>query len=335
MKKVNWLLVGAGDIAVRRVGPALVDAQGSELVAICDLNYELAAKLADQLEVKSIYTEYAEALAESGADAVYIATPQTLHVDMCLKALEAGKNFLCEKPLGLNGAECLKLLKVANASNLTTSCSNYRRLSAQCKLTNEMLKNNEIGNVVGGWAVYSSPFYNPSNHPIRRKFGSSRIKELGFYMIDIVHNIFGMPSGVMAMAGTTNKELMNDVDDISTLILKFPGEKVFTIIFNCNSPGTRHELEIFGTEGRIYCNEWPPHGNGPVVKITNSSNRESHETHTDENYHLPMIEDYVDALNQHRLPVCTLESATKTEIITDAVFKSIDSGKFEPVIWED
>jgi len=334
MTKVKWLLAGAGDIATRRVGPALVEAANSELIAICDIKKEKAVNLADRLGVKTVFADYPQALAESGADAVYIATPQTAHVEMSLKALDAGKHFLCEKPLGLNGAECLRLLEAARKSGRITSCSNYRRLSEQYKLTDAMLKRREIGNLVGGWAVYSTPFYNPGNAPMSKALGMSRIKELGFYQIDIAHNFFGMPSSVMAQASIIAKSVMNDVEDTATVVLRFPGGEMFTLIFNCRSPGTRHELELFGSQGRIYWPEWPPHANGPVHKITRSGT-EKCEAHTAQNWHLPMVEDYVDAVLKGRPPVCTLESAVKTEIITDAIFRSIESGKLEPVVWEE
>jgi predicted dehydrogenase len=284
--------------------------------------------------VKTVYADYDKALAESGADAVYIATPQNVHIEMSLKALNAGKHFLSEKPLGLNGAECLRLLEAVRKSDRVTSCSNYRRLSEQYKLTEAMLKRQEIGKLVGGWAVYSTPFYNPGGQPPSKARGSSRIKELGFYQIDIAHNLFGMPSSVMAQAGTLDKAARNDVDDIATVVLRFSGGEIFTIVFNSNSPGTRHELEFFGTQGRIYWPEWPPHGNGPVYKITRSGT-EKFEARTAENWHLPMIEDYVDALLIGRQPVCTIESAVRTEIITDAIFRSIESGRIEPVVWEE
>jgi predicted dehydrogenase len=334
MKKVRWLLAGAGDIASRRVGPALVGVQNSELVAICDLNQERAAKLARQLKVKTVFSDYGQALADCGADAAYIATPQSTHIELSLQALQAGKHVLCEKPLGLNSAECLRLLAAARASDCITSCSNYRRLSEQYTLTAAMLARGEIGTLVGGWAVYSTPFYNPGNAPISRALGSSRIKELGFYLIDIAQNLFGMPASVMAQASILNPTVMNDVEEIATVILKFPAGEIFTILFNCASPGTRHEMELFGSEGRLYWSEWPPHGNGPVVKITRTGT-ETFAAHTAENWHLPMIEDYVDAVLRRRQPVCTLESAVRTEVITDAIFRSIDSGRTEPVVWEE
>lgn len=334
MTCVKWLLVGAGNIATTRVGPALVEAEHSELVAVCDIVPERAAELGERLGVRAVYTDCAQALAESGADAVYIATPQSTHIELGLAALAAGKHILCEKPLGLNGAECLRLLKAARESDRVTSCSNYRRLSEQYKLTEAMLERREIGRLTGGWAVYSTPYFNPGRAPIRKALGASRIKELGFYLIDIVHHFFGMPATVMAQGSVLNEAVMNDVEELATVVLNFPGGEMFTLIFNCTSPGTRHELELFGAEGRIYWPRWPPHGNGPVVKITGAGT-ESIAAHTAENWHLPMIRDYVEAVLTGRPPVCTLESAVKTEIITDAIFRSLESGRVEAVAWRE
>jgi predicted dehydrogenase len=333
MDAVTWLLVGAGDIARRRVAPALVTVPGSRLVAVCDTCPDRAAELAARHGVGLVYADYAQALAESGANAVYIATPQATHIELSLQALAAGKHLLCEKPLGLNGTECLKLLAAARQSDRITSCSNYRRLSEQYKLTEAMLKRQEIGRLTGGWAIYSTPFYNPGNAPVRKALGMSRIKELGFYLIDIVQNLFGMPSSAMACTSVLNPEAMNDVEELATVVLSFPAGQVFTLVFNCTSPGTRHELEFFGTAGRIYWPQWPPHGNGPVLRIT-PAGTQSFPARTAENWHLPMIEDYVDAVRTGRAPVCTLESAVRTEVITDAIFRSSASGRTETVEWE-
>ena len=334
MDRVRWLLVGAGDIAQRRAGPALADAAHSSVAAVCDLGGARAESLAKALGAPEVYTDYSEALARCDADVLYLATPQDTHVKMCLEALEAGWHFLCEKPLGVGGADCLRLLDAARQTDRVTSCSNYRRLSEQYKETVALIGKGEIGDLLGGWAVYSSSFYNPANRPISKAAGMSRIKELGYYLIDIAHNIFGMPESATAVASIINKEKMNDVEDISSVALKFAGGQIFTILFNCGSPGTRHMYEVFGNRGRIFWEQWPPHGNGPVEVITREGSRLI-EAHTDENYHLPMIEEFVDAFLAGREPLCTLESATKTEVITDAIFRSIDSGRTEPVVWED
>jgi predicted dehydrogenase len=325
MDAVRWLLLGAGDIATRRVAPALAAAGNSALVAVCDIEPGRAAALAQRFGVREVYGELATGLAECEADAVYIATPQHTHIELSLAVLAADKHLLCEKPLGLNGAECLRLLEAARRSERVTSCSNYRRLSEQVRVTETMLAREEIG--------YSTPFYNPGKAPVCQALGMSRIKELGYYLIDLAHNVLGMPCAVMAHGSILHPDVMNDVEELATVVLRFPQGEMFTILLNCTSPGTRHELELFGTEGRIYWPHWPPHGNGPVVKIT-AAGTEEIPAHTAENWHLPMIEDYVQAVLTGRQPVCTLESAVKTEVITDAVFHSLGSGRVEAVAWE-
>jgi len=113
MTRVTWLLIGAVNIARRRAGPALVEAANSEVLAICDLSRERAVTLAEQLGVAAVYTDAAVALAECEAEAVYVATPQATHVELSLAVLAAGKHLLCEKPLGMNGTDCRRLLDAA------------------------------------------------------------------------------------------------------------------------------------------------------------------------------------------------------------------------------
>ena len=332
MSKVKWLLTGAGDIATNRVASALVEAPNSELIAICDINRENAARLADRFGVKTVFADHAQALADSGADAVYIATPQDKHVPMCLQALKAGKHFLCEKPLGINGPECLELLRACRQSDRISSCSNYRRLSEQYKATVAMIDRGEIGALAGGWMTYSTPAYDPGKSRQTRAVGGGPIKGLGFYVIDIAINLFGMPVSVMAQTSTLTPG--TDLEDIAAIVMRFPDAALFTIIINTNSPGTRHELELFGTQGRIYWPEWPPHGNGPILKITRKGT-DTVETVTPANFHFPMIEDFVAAVLENRPPVCTIESAVKTEVVTDAIYLSAESGRLEPVVWRD
>jgi len=299
---------------------------------VCDIKRENAAALAAAHGVEAVFTDYAQALAESGANTVYIATPQDVHVAMCFEALDAGMHFLCEKPLGVHGGECLPLLEACRASDRITSCSNYRRLSEQYKATVAIIANGEIGALCGGWMVYSTLPYDPGKSRQSKAVGGGPIKGLGFYIIDIALNLFGMPESVMAQ--TTTLTPGTDLEDIAAIILRFPSGALFTITINTNSPRIRHEFELFGTEGRISWPQWPPHGNGPILKSTRAS-VESVATHTAENFHLPMIVDFVAAVLDNRPPLCTIESATKTEVVTDAVYRSAETGKLEPVVWKD
>ena len=105
-KKVKWLLIGAGTIAEKRVAPALANAADSRLVGVCDVVGDNAKKIAGEYKADEVFTDIDDAMANTKADTVYVATPVFLHVPTAIKALEAGKHVLIEKPLDLNAADC-------------------------------------------------------------------------------------------------------------------------------------------------------------------------------------------------------------------------------------
>ena len=345
MKKVKWLLVGAGDIARSRVAPALREASGSRLVALCGRSPGRADSLATAMNVKNVYYDYDQALSESDADAVYIATPHHLHVDMCMKALAANKHLLCEKPLGINGTECLKLLDAVKKSDRITCCSNYRLFTNQFNTTYRMIKGGEIGDLLGGWAHDEEKYYNPGNMPYRKELGMSPLLSYGFYLINMAQYLFGMPSEVFAMMSSFNCDGKPDynIDDLENILLRYPDGRQFSIILNmtANAP-LRHAYQFYGSKGRIYWPECPPHFNSTIYKIaTPNGIEEITDSYSGEkmsikpNWHCPMIEDFIQSVQNGRQPVCTLESAVKTAIITDAIIQSASTGKVEVINYKE
>lgn len=339
-KKIKWLLAGAGDIANSRVAPALCEATDSELTAICDPVREKADTLAERMNVQQVYYDYEQALAQTDADSVYIATPHHLHVDMALKALEANKHILCEKPLGINGSECLKLLDAVKASDRITCCSNYRLFTNQFKTTYRMIQNGEIGQLLGGWAHDEEGVFNPGGLPMLKSLGKSPILSLGFYLINLSQVLFGMPNRVFAVMSSFNcgNKDQFDVADLQNVILVYPNGGQFSIIINNTAAAPlRHAYEFYGSKGRIHWPECPPHFNTPVHKITREysgiveDSFSGTEPSIKPNWHLPMINDFVKAVQTNTRPLCTLESAVQTALITDAIFKSADSGKIETI----
>jgi predicted dehydrogenase len=344
MKKTKWLLVGAGDIANSRVAPALHDTVDSELVAICDPVKERADSLAARMGVDTVYYDFEQSLAETDADSVYIATPQHLHVDMCFKALAAKKHLLCEKPFGINGAECLSLLDAVRKSDRITCCSNYRLFTNQFKTTYNMIKNGEVGDLVGGWAHDEENYYNPGNTPCLKALGRSPILGYGFYLINISQALFGMPSGVFARMTSFNCDNKPDydIDDLENIILCYPDGRQFSIIINNTANAKlRHSYQFYCSKGRIYWPECPPHFNSTIHKITSAGDEELAESYSGDepvilpNWHLAMIEDFVKAVQTNTQPICTIESAVKTAVITDAIVKSAESCKLEKIYWEE
>lgn len=335
--KVKWLIAGAGDIVKSRAGAAIAETDNSEIVAIFAPSVGKAEALAERFSIPQVYHDYDEALAKSGADAVYIATPHHVHVEMALKAIAAGKHFLCEKPLGINSEECRVLVEeVRRHPELVTSCSNYRLFSNQFKETKRLIDSGEIGYLVGGWAHDEEPYYNPSNAPLLKKYGKSPILGFGFYLINIVQALFGVPESVFASFSSFNCAEKDpfDIDDFENIVFRFKGGRQFTLFLNFATQGPlRHSYEFCCSRGRILWPGCPPHFNQPIKKIFGWQECDVPESvskpadgKNGNNWHRPMFQDFVDAVLTGGKASCSVESAYRTSVITEAIFKSVESG---------
>lgn len=339
---VKWLLVGAGDIVKSRVAAALSQADNSEIVAIFAPSIGKAEKLAEEYRIPKVYHDFALALSECDAGCVYIAAPQRFHVELAKQSLKAGRHFLCEKPLGIRSDECLELYEYAKQfPRLKTSCSNYRLMTRQFITTKRMIDDGEIGKLLCGWVHDEEPHYNPSGEPLLKEKGKSPVLEFGFYSLNMAQHLFGMPESVIAVSASFNTKnlIPYDVHDLSSIVLRYPGGEQFTLFLNQASQAPlRHSCEFCGASGRILWPECPPHFNSPVTRIDGGGSRVIPDSVTPvpngqskPNWHLPMVQDFVDSVINDRRPFCTLESAVHTAVVTEAVFRSMESGMPERV----
>lgn len=341
-KRLKWLLVGPGDIARTRVAPALVSAERSELVAVCGSKRRTSAiELAEKHQVRQVYDDLDDALERSGADAVYIATPHPLHVDMLKRSLAAGKHVFCEKPLGINAAECREALQaVRGAPHLKTGCSNYRLFTNQFRTLEKILQSGGAGALLGAWLHDEEGYYNPGNHPLLKSCGANPEHSFGFYLINLAQKLFGVPEAVFCAASTFNcgNRTPYDLDDLQNIILRFPGGKQVSILLNFTAQNVplSHTYSFACSRGRIVFPGCPPHFDEPVQLITPGSIRTLEESVTGKNgerpnWHLPMVQDFVDAVLDGKEPYCTVESAAMTAVITETIGLSAAAGKWVPV----
>lgn len=317
---MNWLLVGAGDISAKRVLPALTAAPRSNVVGVCDLDETRANALAASCGATA-YTDYAVALSESGADAVYVATPIFLHVPQAIQALEAGKHVLVEKPVALNYAEAQELTAVADKCNCKCGVSYFRRFSPRYTMTEEMLKAGEFGQVVLIRMTYFS-WFNPTKDDPKywrvapEKSGGGPLSDMGTHMFDVLIGLFGLPERVYAKVETLTHDYA--VEDSAAAIMTMPGGAQVVCSFNWNSKTWSHEFEIIGTEAKV---KWHPYDSPSVLKTVGRDIKEI-ETPNPENVHYPLIEDFVSAIEEGRDPRISAAEAAKTNLLLDAIYRS-------------
>src|SRR5260221_13939836 len=127
MKQLGWGLIGCGDIAQKRVAPAIRDSASGELIAVNRAQSELAAAFAKQFGARRWYLDWKKLLRDEEVEAVYIATPVHLHAEQTIAAAEAGKHVLCEKPMAMNVRECDQMIDAGRRHNVKIGVAYYRK----------------------------------------------------------------------------------------------------------------------------------------------------------------------------------------------------------------
>ena len=317
-KEVNWLLVGAGAIAGKRVASALADAKPGRLVGVCDVAVNSAEKVASEFAAEEIYSDFDEALTKTAANAVYIATPVFLHVSQSVKALNAGKHVLVEKPLGIGGKDAALAVETVKGKNLRAGCAYYRRFYPCYEQAKRMLADGDFGKIV----LVRMTYFSWSNPPaddwriVKCKSGGGPLSDMGSHMFDVMIGLLGLPRKVYARTKTLVQPY--EVEDSAVILMEYENGADVVATFNWNSKTWSHEFEIVGTEAKI---KWHPYDSGKVFTTVSRDIKELDLPNAN-NMHQPLVQDFVDAVMAGRDPAVTFAEAAKTNFLLDAVYQS-------------
>jgi 1,5-anhydro-D-fructose reductase (1,5-anhydro-D-mannitol-forming) len=292
---LNWIVVGIGDIAVRRVIPAIQAEPRSCLYGLVTRDPAKAAPYNVQA-----WTTLDEALVDPAVQAVYIATPVFLHAPQTIQSLRAGKHVLCEKPMAMNDAEARSMVNVAEATGRTFGVAYYRRTYPKLQRAKQLIQAGAIGKPVlseltsHGW--FDPGSFNPGSFDesnIDRswlidpaKAGGGPLYDIASHRIDVLNYLFGQP--VRATGYLSNAVHHYAVEDNATVMIDYPGGVRGVVDVRWHSTVKRDECRIRGTEGEM---ELTPL-NGP--ELIYPGGRENLPPHA--NLHYPIIENFVDAV---------------------------------------
>jgi len=320
MDKIRWALVGAGDIAQKRVGPAIIAEPRSRLKVVADVSAERARKLADQLGGCAVCDSLDTVLANPAVDAVYLATPVFMHVAQVQAALQAGKHVLCEKPLALNYAEARRAASI-DAGKRKAGVAYFRRFYPKYLQARDMLGSGAFGQVVLMRLAYHTWCEIKPDDPkfwrmLKAKSGGGVLSDMGCHMFDVMIGLFGLPASVFARVHT--QTFAYEVEDSAVMVMRYDKGPDVTASFNWNSKTWMQEFEIIGTEAKV---KWHPYDSSKVTR-TVGRNVEDLELPNHANVHYPMIADFVSAVIEDRAPAVTLGEAAKTNLLLEAIYRS-------------
>jgi predicted dehydrogenase len=312
---VRWGILGAAKIARTALAPAIVQAEGAELVALATSDPAKAApfnRVSKDLRV----CDYAALLAAPDVDAIYIPLPNHMHVDWTLRALEAGKHVLCEKPLALGAAEIDRLIAARDASGRMVAEAFMVTHHPQWHRMRKLLAEGVIGDlrhVEGVFTYYNTDAANIRNRP---ETGGGGLRDIGVY--PVVSTRFATGAEPTRLQADIRYE--NGVDAFARVWADFPG---FTMSFHCGMRLQRRQDMVFhGTKGwiRMAAPFNPPSMGEAQIQVHHGNGAVTIERFPEVNQYLCMVEDFGRAMTDPASYPCPLEFSRGNQAMIDAIF---------------
>ncbi len=248
--KLRWGIAGCAGIAVNAVMPAIQSSETGVIHAVASRNSDKSRKTAEKFGVSRSYGSYEELMADSEVDAVYIPLPNHLHREWAIRAAEAGKHVLCEKPLALTARQAEEMAEACAKAGVHLAEAFMYRHHPRIAQIRQIVDRGEIGSLR---AVRGAFTFNNSgdmkNIRYRKEWGGGSLYDVGCYPLSAALLIVGREPEAATVHAMFSPEHDN-VDMMASGLVEFPDGIALT--FDCGMwTAGRQTLEIVGSEGRI------------------------------------------------------------------------------------
>jgi predicted dehydrogenase len=315
---VKWGIVSTADIN-RKVIPGAHASDKVELVAVASREQARADAYAREWEIPRAYGSYDELIADPEIEAVYISLPNTMHAEWSIKALDAGKHVLCEKPFTRHPEEVDAAFDAAERNGrLLSEAFMYRHNPQTAKLV-ELVRDGSIGELRLIRSTFSYGLYDEENIRLRTDVEGGALMDVGCYNVSGSRLLGGEPERVWGEAWYGPSE----TDWVFTGTLRFPGDVIAT--FDCGTALVeRDELEAVGNEGSLFLDD-PWHCNQPVIELRCGGEVERIELDPVDSYRLE-LENLSDAIRGEAELLLGREDALGQAKSLEALHRSATSG---------
>lgn len=314
---IRWGLIGAGDIANKRVAAAIQADANSELIAVCRRSEVPLHQFADRFSVPGRFTNADDLLALSELDAVYIATPVDCHLPQTLAAAEAGKHVLVEKPMALDPDQCAQMIAACDNNNVRLGVAYYRRFYRVVERVQELTASGQLGRILSIACVTGNPNRFPPDdwRVVRGRGGGGPLMDIGSHRLDLFLQIMG---DVNSVQSSVLESPDFGAEQVATLLVGFHSGAHGVLQCYFGTVDAPDRLEIIGTDGRVTVEDL---NQGDLVLSTSAG--QTHESHPPaSNLHGPLIEDFSSALLGDRDPAITGQIGIKTNVIIKLAYEN-------------
>ena len=285
---MKWGIVSTADIN-RKVIPGAHASEKVELVAVASRDQARADAYAREWEIPRAYGTYEALLEDPEIEAVYISLPNSMHTEWSIKALEAGKHVLCEKPFTRHPEEVDAAFDTAERTGLVLSEAFMYRHNPQTKWVTDLVAEGAIGELRVIRAAFSFGLYDVDDIRLRTDVDGGGLMDVGCYCVSGSRLLGGEPIGVHGEAWVGP----SGTDWTFGGLLRFPNDVLAT--FDCGTAlPNRDELEAIGSEGSIFLDD-PWHCVNPVIELRRDADVERIELEREDSYRLE-LENVSDAI---------------------------------------
>ncbi len=290
-----------------------------ELVAIGSRDRERAEAQARELGIERALGSYEEVLEDGDVEAVYIPLPNAMHVDWSVRALEAGKHVLCEKPLSRHPEEVERAFGAAESAGRVLAEAFMWRHHPQAKRLTELLP--RVGGLRLVRASFSFPLGDPGDVRLSRELEGGALMDVGCYCVSGSRLVAGEPVEVSAF----EVEGGDGVDARLTAMLRFEGD-VLGVLDCALDCAARHELEVVGFEGTLVLRD-PWHSLEPVIELTGADGSVERIEAERENPYACELRDFAAAITGQRQPLLGRDDALGQARAISAIYESAATGR--------
>jgi xylose dehydrogenase (NAD/NADP) len=325
MRTIHWGVLSTSRHAANTWIPALKKSQHGVLSAVASRDMKRAQQYAGEHGFEKAYDSYEALLADPTIDAVYIPLPNSLHREWVLRAAEAGKHILCEKPLGLNAAEAQEMVDAANAAGVNLAEAFQWRHHPQAQKVRELVRSGSLGDLRLIDAGFSFMLTRPNDIRWNPEVGGGSLYDVGCYPVALARYIAERePLTVTAQAHWGP----SGVDDRLVATLEFSGGMLAHINCGFTLPLRRY-YEVVGTLGSLAVNHaYNPLETAPSEVRRYGEDRELVETIQLKklNSYTLMIDDFNAAVAEPRAPLFPGEDAIGNMRVIDAIYHAARHG---------
>ncbi|OGG52982.1 MAG: hypothetical protein A3F84_19230 [Candidatus Handelsmanbacteria bacterium RIFCSPLOWO2_12_FULL_64_10] len=324
--RIGWGIIGCGDIADKRVAPAVKEQPDSDLVAFFSRTRSRAEEFAGRHGARRAYDDLSALLADPEIHAVYVASPQGRHCQETIAAAKAGRHVLCEKPMAMDVSECQRMIDACRTNGVCLSVAYYRRFFPKARKAKALIEEGAIGEVVQGsvsmlgrWTLGRD---DPKYWRVTKGASSGgALADTGSHRLDLLCYFLGEPESAAGFADRLALDI--EVPDVETLVVRMKcGAHVVSRHALCTPTG-QDDFELFGTKGALLASPW----DGDELTVVVGRQRETLSLPKHPNVHFPLIDDFAGKISRGEKPSFDGTDGMQATRIIDGCYESARTGK--------